>query len=261
VTRLSRRPVFYLFVAALLAAIGFPLWFELGHPGDHYGGPDLWPGLVGNFTASFFAFVLALAWDREQRREEWAQEQSLRADEIDRAATEEQGRRKTDARRLLEVVVDELRHNRDQIAQFAASSVGNAPFAYHLRLGGWERSADNLGRLLSKSDLVAKTSSLYDRLGELRWRLRFMVEAGMTGTAAIPTQSAKRTELKDVIDSSDLLARSIDQDLGEILKLLVDEAEDPAVDLLGIRREIVASDSFRVTDAAIVGTSSIGSSP
>lgn len=56
-------------VLGLLVAVAFPLWFQFGHL-KNYGGASLWPGLIGNFVASFAAFVIALSWDRQQRQQE-----------------------------------------------------------------------------------------------------------------------------------------------------------------------------------------------
>jgi hypothetical protein len=230
-----------LFVLGAAVAVGLPLWFEFVLD-KRYSGPNLWPGMVGNFTASFAAFLLALAWDRRQRQQEREQEETARAAELERETENERGRRATDARRLLEIVVVELAHNRKVVRTFATTTVGMAPLADHLRTGAWARSADVLSRILSRPDLIAKASGLYDRLAELQWRLRFVAEA--SGSAY------RQNELPDVINQTDLLARSIDKDFDEIHELLKRQAESPDVDLLGIRREIAASISATSTVTA-----------
>jgi hypothetical protein len=221
-----------LFLLGTAAAVGLPLWFEFVLD-KRYRGPNLWPGMVGNFTASFAAFVLALAWDRRQRQQEREHEETARAEQLEREVEEERGRRETYARRLLAIAVDQLTHNREVVRTLRLRTVEHSPLAYHLRTGAWVRSADVLSRILSRPDLIARASGLYDRLGELQWRLRFIAEA--SGVAY------RQNELRDIIHQTDLLVRSIDDDFDDIRQRSQQEAESPTVDLLGIRREIVAS--------------------
>jgi hypothetical protein len=230
--------------ATIAAAVGLSLWFQFGNL-KHYGGAYLWPSLLANFAASLGAFVLALAWDRRLRaqeavdeREELAQRSAEEQEEFARRHAEElkaeEDRRQTDARRLLDVVVKELEHDREVVRRLAPTTVEHAGLAYHIRTGAWASSADILGRLLSKSDLVAKTSGLYDQLSELEWRLRYIAErVGVASQLQVPDA------LKRAVNETDLFVRSIDESFDALLERLRQEAQDPAVDLLGIRREIV----------------------
>jgi len=221
-----------LIVAAFVVALGLSLWFQFGNL-KHYGGAYLWPALLANFAASLAAFVLALAWDRRVRADELVTEQEQFTRRRDEEAKAEEERRKTEARRLLELVVAELEHDREAVKLLATEGVG-APLLFHIRTGAWAMSAENLGRLLSKSDLVAKVSGLYDQLGELQYRLRFVAER-----RGVASQLERRGALSSAIDSTDDLAREIYEDLDHLLQSLRREAQDPAVDLVGIRRELV----------------------
>jgi hypothetical protein len=227
-----------LIVAAFAVAVAVPVWFQIGGL-QNYGGPYLWPGLVGNFTASFFAFVLALAWDRRMRADELAKEEEQFRQRRDEEAEAEEERRKTDARRLLVLVVEELDHDHEAVRELVKLGVKTAPLAFQIRTGTWERSADNLGQLLSKSDLVAKTSGLYDRLSELRWRLRFIAEADR-----FASQLRGRHGLETAVDATNELVREIDDDFDQVLDLIRQESWDPAVDLLGIRRVVAIQDTL-----------------
>jgi hypothetical protein len=236
----KRSSVPALTAIALGGAVAVALWFQFGSL-KHYGGAYLWPGLIANFAASLGAFLLALAWDRRVRADESAKEQEEFTRRRDEEAKAEEERRKTDARRLLQLIVTELKHNRDGVKLLATEGVG-APLLFHIRTGAWAMAAENLGRLLSKSDLVAKTSGLYDQLSELQYRLRFVAER-----SGVASQLQEWGELSSAIDSTDELAREIDEDFDDVLERLQREAQDPAVDLLGIRHELVLHATVRPT--------------
>jgi hypothetical protein len=76
-----------------------------------YGGPLVWPGLVGNFTASLLAFLCALAWDRREKHREREQEASDYEERAEQARDEELVDRKNEARRRFGIVLTELRAN------------------------------------------------------------------------------------------------------------------------------------------------------
>jgi hypothetical protein len=237
-------------VLGLLVAVAFPLWFQFGHL-KNYGGASLWPGLIGNFVASFAAFVIALSWDRQQRQQERENEAYARAERIEQETAQERALRETEARRLLDVVVSEMEATRGEIRQLRPISVGDTPPLRLLLTGAWARSAERLARILSRSDLVAEVSGFYDRISELQWRLRLVTEVG--GVAF------RQPDLREIVNSTDLLVRSIDDDFDALLERVKNEADAPSVDLLGIRREVAIADTLVSTgSAAIHATSDIG---
>ena len=92
-----------------------------GDSPDVYTGPQPWPGMLGNFTASFFAFVIALAWNRREVEEERLREVEERASRIHDETEQERERRNTEAGRRLATVGNELEHN---LRQIKASRLG-----------------------------------------------------------------------------------------------------------------------------------------
>ncbi|MDX6479634.1 MAG: hypothetical protein QOG85_144 [Gaiellaceae bacterium] len=211
-------------VVAVGGAVACALWFQFGSL-KHYGGAYLWPALIANFAASLGAFFLALAWDRRVRADELAREQQEFTRRRNDEAKAEEERRKTEARRLLELIVVELKHDRGAV-EVLAEGVGS-PLLFHIRTGAWAMSAEILGRLLSKSDLVAETSGLYDQLSELQYRLRFIAEHNAQQGGVVSP------ELWSAIESTDELTREIEKEFDDLLERLRQEAQDPAVDLLG----------------------------
>lgn len=66
-----------------------------------YSGASTWPGLIGNFTASFFAFLIALSWDRSREQVELRREEDERISRDRAAAEAEVSRRRDEAVRRL----------------------------------------------------------------------------------------------------------------------------------------------------------------
>lgn len=113
----STRLTVALWIAAI-AAIGLPFLFWA-----IYGGSAVWPGLAANFTASFFAFVLALRWDRHARQEERRAEEATFQE---RTSAEREDRDK-EARGRLALILEEIQANRTIFATNSfkeASSAG-----------------------------------------------------------------------------------------------------------------------------------------
>lgn len=158
-----------LVVGALLSAIAFPLivW-------PIYGGPLLWPGLVGNFTASLFAFLCALAWDRREKQRERADEEADYARRAEEAWERELAERRSEARRRFSLL-QELRVDAKSF-QDASGSLHNRIVLPQLLDGSWAASVSALGAIASDYELVANLSTFYGRVRELQWRLRHRLE-------------------------------------------------------------------------------------
>jgi hypothetical protein len=66
-------------------------------------------------------------------------------------------------------------------------------------------------------------------------------------------------DLREIVNSTDLLVRSIDDDFDALLERVKNEADAPSVDLLVIRRQVAIADTLVSTgSAAIHATSDIG---
>jgi hypothetical protein len=95
-SRLGRRlsSPWFLVAVGLLAAVSLPIWL-----GETYGRAAVWLGLVGNFTASFAAFLVALRWDRRQREAEGEERERQGREALEREAVKEHDRRESETRR------------------------------------------------------------------------------------------------------------------------------------------------------------------
>lgn len=138
---------------------------------DRYGAALFWPAFVTQFGATLLAVVLAFAI--ENRREQRA---LVAADEN---LTQ---RRQAEARKRLLALGDELEKNQVSISEIVKGIEDEAPdgqfkLVHPQLLGGtWASSGERLGDLLQQYELVARLSTFYGRLEELRWRVRHRTE-------------------------------------------------------------------------------------
>jgi hypothetical protein len=164
---LNRRGLLSLAVIGVIAS-AFVVW--------GYGCASFWPGLIAGFLGTLFAFLLALAWDREQARQR-----------LERETTELETRRVTEARRRFAVVQAELRKNEKSLealdGAFQRKPGSAEEFRYRfapvnpqLLEGAWTASAPRLSELVADYELIADLATVYGRIEELRWRLRFRTE-------------------------------------------------------------------------------------
>jgi hypothetical protein len=165
VNRLSlidRRLVGPVTAIAALAAVALPLLAYF----FWYGGNATWPGLITNFSATFGAFLIALAWDRRERQVE-----------AERQASAAHGARVTEARRRLAAVEVELRRLEASIKSVLADQPQADYFLPDLHRGSWEAAREGLGVVLAHYKLLADLATFYGRVDDLQWRLRFQAEA------------------------------------------------------------------------------------
>jgi hypothetical protein len=179
-----------LLIAATVASIivGGVVW-------KLYGGASLWPGLVTGFGGSLLAFMLALNWERERDSVRQA-----------KATAELAEQRITEARRRFESIRAELKKNADSLDSLRGlneSLPGLFTINNPQRLeGAWTASAPRLAELIANYELVADLATVYGRLEELRWRLRYRTEHqtpvldGMTA----PLVKELRGEVADLLE-------------------------------------------------------------
>jgi hypothetical protein len=205
VTRAAKSPIF---VVALVAAVGTPLaaWFWW------YSGPAIVPGLVTSFAATFLAFLVALDWERRQRRED---AEKLAAQELDR--------RRTEARRAFSAIGAEL----EQLQESVESVVGREDAKYFLPdlpTHAWRAARERLTIIVADTELMASLGRLYSRVDDLLWRLRFLAERWSVNTS-------EATEFNPMIDS---IANEVLADLEELHPRVREQATNPSVQVLGI---------------------------
>jgi Endonuclease/Exonuclease/phosphatase family len=139
-------------------------------------------GARRRLLGTLLAFVLALAWERERGLAELA-----------RQASDLYERRQTETERRLEPIRAELKKNRESLETLAAAfgakeereamaaSVvveDSVPFLVNPQLlkEVWSASASPLAELIGNYQLMADLATFYDRIEELRWRIRLRTE-------------------------------------------------------------------------------------
>jgi hypothetical protein len=147
--------------AAGAAAILLPVlsWFWW------YGGSATLPGLFGNFTASFVAFLIALAWDRRRRNAE-----------VEAAEDQEEEQRKDEAQRRFLTIDLELARLRESVVSVLQRPQDAKYFLPDFPTGSWEAGRGALGLIIGDYVLMADLATLYGRIEDLQWRLRFKAE-------------------------------------------------------------------------------------
>jgi hypothetical protein len=210
---LSLLLVFALAVAASVALV------------QHYGGEEFFVQLASGFVAALAAFVLALTWERDR--------EATRAVESAKRVTEEQV---IEVSRRLRTVREELLENLKSFEDVQAlldpphTEYGTPLAAFqrvfrawafvnpHLLAGAWTASAASLAELLADYELTARISRTYDRIEELRWRLRMRAE-----TLDIPEWRAPGSVRKQLFD---LKTSILEEILGDLVGQLIPETKD-----------------------------------
>src|SRR6266511_3244791 len=172
----------WLTAGGLAVAVGVPLWFWLG---SVYDGSALWPGLAGNFSASFFAFILALTWDRQQARTAGVARVREEGIALRREAETQHARRSAEVQRRFRAILAELRENQSNIDRSSLMLVGDALVLPPLLRGAWAANAQSLSVLVADSDLIGDLSTFYGRVEELQWRLRYRAELMVPGRSEL----------------------------------------------------------------------------
>lgn len=166
-----------------------------------YDGNATWPSLISNFSATFFAFVLALAWDRRQRGLADAKESAAELRRGETEAEAEQARRTLEARRRFSAIALELARLEASIGRTVKEQSGYKCFFPDLPSGSWQAGSGPLGLIIADYGLMADLATFYGHVDELRWRLRFKAQPGLDDAAVSPIIDAlARQMLPDVED-------------------------------------------------------------
>jgi hypothetical protein len=208
---------------AALVAIGAPIWFAT----TVYSGPAVWPGLVGNFSATLVAFLLALWVDRyyagsqrkaeeeAERKKRSAQWQSKRQ-ELTAAEARAEEARKEEITRRLRVLLKELDANRKAIGdvrQAFRTGVTMPP----LHVGTWAAFAEPLGRIWANPELVGELAMFYARVAELQWRLHTLIEV------SVP----------QLLRDAETLAMELETEAPPLLAQIQEEIDCPSAQAIG----------------------------
>lgn len=224
-------------VAALAAVVGIAVTWWI------YGGGSLWPGLVGNFVASLAAFLLALSWDRRSRHEDEMKAVAQEAERIEKALDDERERRAAEVRRRLSAMRLEMNQLKESVESTLARPVGTLYFLPDLPTGAWDAAAESLGRLIADYKLVADLSTFYDRVRDLRWRLRSMTEAA----------HVSRIKARTFEPMVNAIAREVADDLEKLLPLVDSQIAKPDVQPVGVVHRSAATVVLRITPSGQEG--------
>jgi hypothetical protein len=188
---------------------------------DRYGGASYWPSLLATLVA------VVLAFEFERRRERRA---------LERAEESLTRRRETEARKRLLALQDELERNQISIDGIAKELQHVPPGVFaliHPQLldGTWSSSGERLGDLLAEYDLVARVSTFYGRLEELRWRVRYRTQAS---DSAVDTMTLA-------------LAVEMQPEVAELIKKVQAQERAPEVRPVGVTHVASLSGGIRPT--------------
>jgi hypothetical protein len=216
-------------LVALAAAVALPVFLALGP----YSNGAVWPGLVGSFTASLLAFLVALAWDRQQRAEDDTRAQIQRDADLRDAEEDALLLRRTEARRRYGAILLELRKNKTSIQDAEQAFARQEVLPGDLRSveiilpqllrGAWLSSAEPLSRIGADVELVADLGTFYGRIEELQWRLRARVRV------------IDNNQLREALDRMTTpLVDELREEVAGLLTRVEEEAQNPAVPKEGI---------------------------
>jgi hypothetical protein len=227
------RALTLLTAAAFGLAIALPIlsWLVL------YGGPGTWPGLIGNYTATLFALVIALWWERHN------------ADRlVQGAASLAQEERRAELLRRLTGVRDELGKIEASVDS-VLEKVEKAKFFFpDMPVAAWTASSDRLAALLADYRLGVDVGTVYAQVEDLRWRLRFLAELSKEGHAALD-------EFRPLIVA---LAEEMKKNLEALRPKIKAELSNPNVQPIGL---MYSESGTVVVRASLTATSRITGSP
>jgi hypothetical protein len=227
VTRLQDSLLVVVMAAAAVCAVVLPFLFS------HWWSVELvWPGLAANFTATFAAFLIALAYDRRQRAIARREALAEQATDDENQRQKEHKHRETEAKRRFSTIHAELETNRKSIDEVCQGLGGRIVIPQLLR-GAWVASAEPLGRIVADHELIARLGFVYGRIEELQWRLRLRAE---------------RSELTTVLDlMTEPLAKELLTEVEQLIADVSSEEESPSVQEFGLLHRSSSSVDVRVT--------------
>jgi hypothetical protein len=214
---------------AVLLALGLPLfaWAK-------WGGGATWPGLIGNFTATVLAFLVALSWDRRERRLDLNRQAEDRKAEVSREQNEELNRRREEAMRRLAPLFYELRHDTQALKEIE----GQQPHATALpplHVAAWQTNGPALGALLADYELISELGSFYNEVDDLRWLLRRHLETWHTRARSEPMWN-------DIVAR----ARRLRTEAEQLDERVTEQHERPTLDRLAVLERLGFRDAATV---------------
>jgi hypothetical protein len=207
------RPSPFLTVVVVLAVVPVVvgLWW--------YGDRSIWPGWIGNFSATLLAFLAALYADRK-----WATQQARDASEL------EDERRVTEARRAFLAISSELIEVSFELdAAIPRLTPGDEHEWWvlpNLPTRAWEALAPRLGVIISDVQLIADLSAYSAKVDDLRWALRYRLEKG--------SETVGTTLTVSLSNWARIQAEATRNDLNELLPRVTKQASHPEVRPVGV---------------------------
>jgi hypothetical protein len=173
-------PVQLLLVGLLLGVVG-PIVTDF-----FYDGEFIWPLVVGTFTATVLAFLVALQWDRHQAVRQEVRNVAAELRQQEAELRKEQERRTLEAKRRFSAIGLELERLQASINRTMAEQHNYKHFFPDLPTGSWRAASGPLGMIVSNYGLMADLATFYGHVEELQWRLRFKADPGVDDEAVSP---------------------------------------------------------------------------
>jgi hypothetical protein len=188
-----------LLIIGLVIAVGAP--FVTARLDEHRAESYLltWTALAAAFSATTFAFLIGLAWDRRQRTlvEQSELEADRRRQEADLKA--EDDRRALEAKRRFAAIGLELEHLKATLDRCADQGKYKYFFP-SFPTGSWEAASSPLGIIVANYGLMAELSTFYGQVAELQWRLRFKANAWVEDETINPIIDALVEQMRGSVD-------------------------------------------------------------
>jgi hypothetical protein len=236
-------------VVGLGAAIGLPFLAV-----DHWDTEWTVPGLIGSFSATTFAFLIGLAWDRRQRTAEDRKEAAAEEARQIAALEAEQERRRVEAKRrfgALALELDRLKATIDRTTQQSKYKY----FLPDLPTGTWRAAGAPLGMIINNYALMADLSTFYGQVSELQWRLRFKAQPGVDVEALNPIIDALTEQMLVDVDG---LLKEVRKQIVEPDVARIDGTGDETGTLVGRRQLTRAIRAMTTFDRPLTPTAPEG---
>lgn len=166
---------------------------------DAYGAALTWPALATAFSATFLAFVVALGWDRYQRRLADLREAAAHARQEVAQRRAEHERRVLEAKRRFAAIALELERIEASLRRTVEEQHRFKYFFPDLPTGSWNASGGPLGLIVADYGLMADLATFYGQVEELRWRLRFKAYGSVEDAGIAPLVEGLARELLGVV--------------------------------------------------------------
>lgn len=234
-----------LLVGGLVVAIVTPFFAaRIADHGTSEAHKLTWTALSAAFSATTFAFLIGLAWDRRQRAIAEAREVAAEERRKQAEIEAEQERRAVEAKRRFGAILLELERLKATLER--CSDQGQYKYFFpDLPTGTWDAANESLGQISSNYSLIADLSIFYGEVAELQWRLRFKANAWVEDAAINPIIDALVVQMLEGVE--DLVKRVrkqvVDPDVARI------HAEAPAP-VLARRRQLTGAIRLKAPEPA-----------